>query len=152
MTLVEGDRPYEDEPASTPLLADDRDVVLKAVQRDGFALARAPEKFRSDEEIVRAATQHAPRALKYASKATLCRGRAVQNGTSRPWLATLWLCRALTSSWISFSRRPRREGIRDIIPFITNRLCPVQLGRSARALLGGGASFCGTNDHNNLFG
>ena len=67
MTLCEGDRPYEDEPASTPLLADDRDVVLKAVQRDGFALARAPEKFRNDEEIVRAATQQAPRALKYAS-------------------------------------------------------------------------------------
>ena len=67
MTLVEGDRPYEDEPASTPLLADDRDAVLEAVREDGFALARAPEKFRNDEEIVRAATQHAPRALKYAS-------------------------------------------------------------------------------------
>ena len=30
MTLVEGDRPYEDEPSTTPLLEDDRDVVLKA--------------------------------------------------------------------------------------------------------------------------
>ena len=67
MTLVEGDRPYEDEPASTPLLADDRDVVLKAVRQDGFALARAPASFRADEEIVRAAVGQAPRALKYAS-------------------------------------------------------------------------------------
>ena len=67
MTLVEGERPYEDEPSTTPLLADDRAAVLEAVREDGFALARAPEKFRNDEEIVRAATQHAPRALKYAS-------------------------------------------------------------------------------------
>ena len=55
MTLCEGDRPYEDEPASTPLLADDRAAVLQAVQEDGFALARAPVSFRADEEIVRAA-------------------------------------------------------------------------------------------------
>ena len=67
MTLVEGDRPYEDEPSTTPLLEDDRDVVLKAVREDGFALARAPVSFRSDEEIVRAAVGQAPRALKYAS-------------------------------------------------------------------------------------
>ena len=67
MTLCESERPYEDEPASTPLLADDRDAVLEAVREDGFALARAPASFRADEEIVRAATQHAPRALKYAS-------------------------------------------------------------------------------------
>ena len=67
MTLVETERPYEDEPASTPLLADDRDVVLKAVRQDGFALARAPASFRADEEIVRAAVGQAPRALKYAS-------------------------------------------------------------------------------------
>ena len=67
MTLVEGERPYEDEPATTPLLADDRAAVLEAVREDGFALARAPVAFRSDEEIVRAAVGHAPRALKYAS-------------------------------------------------------------------------------------
>ena len=67
MTLVEGDRPYEDEPASTPLLADDRAAVLQAVRQDGFALARAPASFRADEEIVRAAVGQAPRALKYAS-------------------------------------------------------------------------------------
>ena len=35
-------------------------------------------------------------------------------------------------------------------PFIINRLCPVQLGRSAWALFCGVASFCGTNDHNDL--
>ena len=64
MTLVEG-AAREDEPASTPLLADDRVAVLKAVREDGFALAQAdarrvPKPARS----ARAASRQAPRALK----------------------------------------------------------------------------------------
>ena len=95
MTLVEGDRPYEDEPPTTPLLADDRDVVLKAVRQDGFALARAPASFRADEEIVRAAVGQAPRALKYASDELRANRELVLECVKREGLALHGACAEL---------------------------------------------------------
>jgi len=67
LTLQEGERQFEIEPPTSPLLEDDRATVLVAVKADGLALARAPVAYRADEEIVRAAVTHTPRALKYAS-------------------------------------------------------------------------------------
>ena len=47
----------------------DRTAVLKAVQRDGTALLRAPEKLRGDRGVVLAAVGQYGRALRWASEA-----------------------------------------------------------------------------------